>query len=398
MDATHEIPSPRQMALFSYGFRPFFLGGALWAAVAMALWIGMLSGALELTTQLDPVSWHAHEFLFGYLSAVIAGFLLTAVPNWTNRAPLSGSPLAGLFILWAAGRTAIALGSWLNPLFVAVVDLSFLPVLAMIVAREIIAGRNWRNLIVLALLGVFISANTTFHVGQINDTYDAQELGLRIGLVAAILLVALIGGRIVPAFTRNWLKKRGAERLPTPPMQRFDIGAMVMLLVACALWSLAPEAAITGVALGFAGLAHSVRLLRWQGGQTGAEPLLWILHMAYGFVPLGSFAMAGSILWPDMLSANAAQHMWMAGAIGLMTLAVMTRATLGHTGAALHADLRTLTLYLCLLSSIACRVLAGLLPDFTASLHSASGILWISAFAGFALIYGPRILRTRNGN
>jgi len=209
-------------ALLTYGFRPFFLLGALWAALAMVLWVFALSGALDLPTRLDPVSWHAHAFLFGYLGAIIAGFLLTAVPNWTGRLPVVGWSLGALVALWVAGRAAVLVSATL-PVWVApAIDLSFPLALGAVILREIVAGRNWRNLVVLALLGVFALANLTFHVEALRGIHAAQGVGLRLGLSTVIVMIALIGGRIVPSFTRNWLVKRGATALPAPPMQRFD--------------------------------------------------------------------------------------------------------------------------------------------------------------------------------
>ena len=189
-------------AIFSFGFRPFFLGAAVWAAVAMLLWVPMLSGYLSLPTAFDPVSWHAHEFLFGYLSAVVAGFLLTAVPNWTGRLPIVGWPLAGLWSLWLAGRLAVAFSAQLPSGLVALVDLSFLAVFALAIGREIVRGKNWRNLIVLAMLSVLLAGNALFHYEAARGDYAAGGHGLRIGLGAAIMMIAVIGGLRVPAAGR----------------------------------------------------------------------------------------------------------------------------------------------------------------------------------------------------
>lgn len=380
-------------ALLSFGFRPFFLGAALWAALAMALWIAMLSGSLTLPTAFDPVSWHAHAFLFGYLGAVIAGFLLTAVPNWTGRLPIVGWPLAVLAALWVAGRIAVAVSASLPPLLVALVDLAFPLVLALAIGREILAGKNWRNLAVLAMLVVFALGNALFHWEALRGDYPAQGDGLRLGLATALMMIALIGGRIVPSFTRNWLVKRGESRLPAPAMQPFDKLALAVLLVALLLWVGWPEARITGYALLLAGALHLARLARWRGHRTMAEPLVTVLHAGYAILPLGALALGAAILAPGLIGLAAAQHLWMAGAIGLMTLAVMTRATLGHSGQQLIAGPGTLTIYLLLLFAVVARLLAGLWPAEVALWHLLSGIAWIGAFGGFAVVYGPSLLR-----
>ena len=380
-------------ALLTYGFRPFFFGAGLWAVLAMGLWIPMLSGHLALPTAFDPVSWHAHAFLFGYLGAVIAGFLLTAVPNWTGRLPIVGWPLGGLAVLWLLGRVAVSVSEGVSPLLVALADLAFPVALALVLAREIIAGRNWRNLIVLAMLTVFTLGNAVFHWEAAQGGMPAQGMGLRIALGAAIMMIGVIGGRVVPSFTRNWLVKRGAGRLPAPPMQRFDKLALLVLLGALILWVLWPAARITGVALSVAGLVHLLRMARWAGDRTGAEPLVWVLHAGYAFVPLGALGLGAALLWPGVVGLAAAQHLWMAGAVGVMTLAVMTRATLGHSGQVLTAGRGTQAIYALMILSVLARLAAGVMPGQAGALHMLAGAGWLGAFGLFAVIYGGLHLR-----
>ena len=380
-------------ALLTYGFRPFFFGAGLWAVLAMGLWIPMLSGHLALPTAFDPVSWHAHAFLFGYLGAVIAGFLLTAVPNWTGRLPIVGWPLGGLAVLWLLGRLAVSVSEGVSPLLVALADLAFPVALALVLAREIIAGRNWRNLIVLAMLTVFTLGNAVFHWEAAQGGMPAQGMGLRIAMGAAIMMIGVIGGRVVPSFTRNWLVKRGAGRLPAPPMQRFDKLALLVLLGALILWVLWPAARITGVALSVAGLVHLLRMARWAGDRTGAEPLVWVLHAGYAFVPLGALGLGAALLWPGVVGLAAAQHLWMAGAVGVMTLAVMTRATLGHSGQVLTAGRGTQAIYALMILSVLARLAAGLVPGQAGALHMLAGAGWLGAFGLFAVIYGGLHLR-----
>ncbi len=380
-------------AILTFGFRPFFFGAAVWAALAMALWVPMLSGHQVLPTAFDPVSWHAHEFLFGYLGAVVAGFLLTAVPNWTGRLPIVGWRLGWLAALWLAGRVAVAVSGGLPAGLVAAVDLAFPVILALAIGREIVAGRNWRNLVVLGMLGAFLVGNALFHYEAVRGEYAAQGYGLRLGLGAGIMMIAVIGGRVVPSFTRNWLVKRRSETLPVPPMQRFDKATLVALLVALVLWVALPLSVATGVALALAGGLNAMRLARWAGHRTLAEPLVTVLHAGYAFVPLGALALSAEILAPGSFGMAGAQHLWMAGAIGLMTLAVMTRATLGHTGQALTAGAGTVAIYVALVLSVLARVAAGLWPAMSGTLHAMAGLCWIAAFGGFALIYGVLLLR-----
>lgn len=380
-------------AILTYGFRPFFFGAAVWAVLAMALWVPMLSGHVTLPTAFDPVSWHAHEVLYGYLGAVVAGFLLTAVPNWTGRLPIVGWRLGALACLWLAGRVAVMASAGVPAMIVAAVDLSFLAVLALVLAREIVAGRNWRNLIVLGMLAVFMVGNALFHWEAARGDYAAQGVGLRLGLGAGVMMIAVIGGRVVPSFTRNWLVKRGQGMLPAPPMQTFDKAALVVLAAALVLWVALPLSAMTGAALVLAGALHLLRLARWAGHRTLAEPLVTVLHVGYAFLPLGALTLGAEILAPGTFGTSAAQHLWMAGAIGLMTLAVMTRATLGHTGQALRAGPGTVAIYGALVLSVLARVAAGFWPEFSGPLHMAAGLGWIAAFGGFAMIYGALLLR-----
>jgi uncharacterized protein involved in response to NO len=391
-DTTSQPRSPLAM-FFSLGFRPFFLGAALWAVAVMALWLAQMFDVLALPIGLDPVSWHAHAFLFGYLSAVIAGFLLTAVPNWTGRAALSGAPLMALFLLWFLGRLAVLTAMWWPAALVIVLDLAFLAAVLVWLLREIIAGQNWRNLIVVAMLLAFLGGNAVFHFEAAGGEYAAQGVGLRIGISAAVMMVAVIGGRIVPAFTRNWLVKQGSAVLPAPVMAGFDKIALLALLAAMISWLAMPDWAVSGGLLVLAGFLHLLRLGRWAGHLTLAEPLVVILHLGYAFVPLGALAIGLGIL--GFGNGAAAQHLWMAGALGVMTLAVMTRASLGHSGRALISDPVTGVIYTAIVISVILRWLAGNWPEQQDILHAVSGAAWVIAFGGFALSYGAMMIRPR---
>ena len=382
-------------AFLSLGFRPFFLGGAAWAVAAMALWVLQLAGGPSLPTAFDPTSWHAHAFVFGYLGAIVAGFLLTAVPNWTGRVPLSGWPLAALFGLWCGGRMTVAVSALLPPIAVALVDLAFPVALGALMLRDIVAGQNWRNLMVLALLAMLAAANALFHWEAAQGDYAAQGIGLRWGVATGVMMIAVIGGRIVPAFTRNWLKQRAAGHLPPPPMQRFDKLSLLVLMAALAAWVGAPDHPATSIGLLGAGGLHCVRLSRWRGAQTAGDPLVWVLHLAYAMVPLGAIVIGLQGLGMIEMMPGAGLHVWMAGAIGLMTLAVMTRATLGHTGQALRAGAGTLALYLCICLSIAARVFAGFSPAQSDLFYHLSALCWMAGFGGFVLLYGPALLMPR---
>ncbi|HET7911364.1 MAG TPA: NnrS family protein, partial [Pseudolabrys sp.] len=315
-------------ALFSYGFRPFFLAAGLWAVVGILLWIPQYMGKLSIPTHLSPLDWHIHEMLYGYVAATVAGFLLTAIPNWTGRLPVNGWPLAGLAALWLAGRLAMLVSAQIGGLVAAIVDTAFLATLAVVAGREIIAGENWRNLRVLTVLVVLVIGNIVFHVEVLMT--GTADYGTRIAIAAVILLISLIGGRIVPSFTNNWLTRNNPGRMPVP-FSRFDLATVVSSAIALVAWIAAPMHPISGAALIAAGCLQSVRLARWAGDRTIADRLVLVLHIGYFFVPLG-FVMVGLAAFVAEVPATAGIHAWTAGAIGLMTVAVMTRATLGHTG------------------------------------------------------------------
>lgn len=381
-------------AVLQHGFRPFFLAAGLSATGALVLWLAMLNGALALPTAFDPITWHAHELLFGFAGAAVAGFLLTAIPNWTGRMPLQGLPLAGLAALWLAGRVAVALSELTGPLAAAVLDLAFLAALLAAVLREIVAGRNWRNLPVCLALAGLLSANALTHLDAIGFA-GTGPAGIRLGIAVLIALIALVGGRIVPSFTTNWLKKRGEMRLPVP-FGRFDLATLGLTVAALLAWTVAPAALLTAAAVLAAGLANAIRLARWRAHRTLAEPLVWVLHLGYAWIPAGLLLTGLGIFWPAALPTAAGVHALAAGAIGTMTLAVMTRATLGHTGRPLTAGPGTALIYACVSLGALLRVAAPVLSAAD-PLFSISGALWSVAFLLFVSIYGPLLVRPRIG-
>ncbi|WP_035648061.1 NnrS family protein [Bradyrhizobium sp. ORS 285] len=369
------------------GFRPFFLLGAIQAALAILVWLPAYYGELKLGSAFAPRDWHVHEMLYGYLPAIVTGFLFTAIPNWTGRLPIRGLPLLTLVVVWLAGRLAVTLSAF-GPWWAALlIDASFLLLVVLAAAREIVAGRNWRNLPVVAAVGVLLAGNVAFHVEA--HLQGAADYAIRIGVAVIVLLLALIGGRITPSFTRNWLVKHNPGRLPAP-FGRFDMIVVLLSAVSLLGWIVAPDNAATGVALVVAGVLHAVRLARWAGDRTLRERLLVILHVGYAFVPIGFLLnAAASVGW---VLPSAGLHAWMVGAAGIMTLAVMTRATLGHTGQALTASVATQAIYLGIIVAALTRVCAVLAPAHAGALLHVAAFAWVIAFAGFALAFGPLLL------
>lgn len=376
------------------GFRPFFFGGATWAIVVLTLWLVALAGGITLPTGFDPLAWHRHEMLFGFVGAVVSGFLLTAIPNWTGRLPIAGTPLLALFALWIAGRMAVLFSATVGMGLAAALDVGFYLVLAALAGREVIAAKN-RNLPIVALVLLFAGANAMDHAAALGLVAD-EGLGWRCGLALVVVMISLIGGRIIPSFTRNWLTKQGVrEGLPDQP-GRFDFVTIGVTAAAMVAWIVAPDSAEAGVALGFAGVLQALRLARWKGLRTVRDPLVIILHIGYAWIPVGLLLLAGSILNPA-IPRSAAIHALTAGAMATMILAVMTRATLGHTGRELRAGPATVTLYALVCLGAVLRVAAPLgLLDYTLGME-VSALAWGGAFLLFLAVFGPILLAPRLG-
>jgi len=326
--------------------------------------------------------------LYGYVAAVIAGFLLTAIPNWTGRLPICGVPLAALTAIWLSGRVAILLSVQLGIIAAGLIDIVFLTMLAAVAAREIVAGRNWRNLRVLAVIGVLIAGNVVFHAEVY--AYGVADYGIRIGIGAVILLISIVGGRIVPSFTRNWLARQGKGRLPAP-FSRFDVATIAMTAASLAAWIALPNYVVTGFALIAAAAMQAARLARWAGDRTMPDRLVFVLHVGYAFVPLGLILLGVSNLNPSLVPTSAGIHAWSAGAIGMMTLAVMTRASLGHAGQPLTAGAGTQAIYLFVFCAATLRIVAAF--NSSVILLELSSAAWVAAFGGFVLLYGPLLAR-----
>jgi uncharacterized protein involved in response to NO len=377
-------------AFLSYGFRPFFLLAALHAGLAVPLWLAVFDGELAFATAYSPRDWHIHEMIYGFVPAVMAGFLLTAIPNWTGRLPLQGAPLLVLVLAWLAGRAAVAASAAIGWAPAAAIDIVFLVLLLAAVIREIVAGRNWSNLKVAIPVALLTIGNIAFHV----ETSDggAADCSVRLGLAAAVILVMVIGGRIIPSFTRNWLMRANPGRLPAP-FGRFDVAALAAAILALAFWVATPAGSWTGPALIAAGLMQAVRLARWAGDRTLADRLVLVLHMGYAFVPAGFLLLGGALLgWG---APGGGLHAWAVGAIGTMTLAVMTRASLGHTGQPLAASPATQAIYAAILLAAFTRILAALAPGWSDALLPVASAAWMAAFLGFAAAYGPALCRTK---
>lgn len=374
------------------GFRPFFLGGACWAIIALCIWLHSLATGGVLPSAFDSLTWHRHEMLFGFVGGVVAGFLLTAVPNWTGRLPIAGYPLAGLFLLWVAARVAVLFSAVIGPLAAAAIDVGFYLVLAGLAAREVLAANN-RNMPIVGLVLLFGLVDGLDHIAAAGILGD-PDLAWKCAVALIILLISLIGGRIVPSFTRNWLAKQGfREGLPTQP-GRFDMAVILVTALAFLAWVTAPSGLLTGGLFALAALGQAVRLARWKGWKTSSDPLVLVLHVGYAWVPIGLGLLAAVDLGAP-IPRSAAVHALTAGAMSTMILAVMSRATLGHTGRELRANPLTQLAYLLVTVGAVLRVTAPLgLLEYRLGMEVA-GAAWIAAFLCFLAAYGPMLLGPR---
>jgi len=391
-----DLTRPRRFALFESGFRPFFLLAGLDALANMILWLVLFFRPdLWPSGEIPAAYWHAHEMLFGFAGAAIGGFMLTAVPNWTGRPPYRGPILYGLTALWLAGR--IVSLSFMNilPTIATVLDCAFFPALAIAVSPALFRSGTYRNLPFLAFLSLLFVANLSFHLGM----NGSPELGEHIGLYTAIdiilMMIVIIGGRIIPAFTRNALVKEGlrlSER-NRPWVDRSAITSIVLMVILDIAF---PLSKVSGYASLLAALMQAVRLGCWQGQRTLHHPLLWVLHLGYAWLTFALFLKAASLLLDAALAANWL-HALTIGAFATMIMAVMSRAALGHSGRALVAPRPMAVAYLLVSLAAALRVLGpALYPEDFDVIIGLSGGFWIAAFAIYLWKYLPILVLPRS--
>lgn len=379
--------------ILSYAFRPFFLLNGLFGIVAVVLWVAMLTGHGGVFHIGNPVLWHAHEMLVGFIMATIAGFVLTAGANWTGRPAVRGIALGLLVLSWLLGRVAMLSAGTLPAALVAVADMLFPLLLAALFAREIVAARNRRNYKVVAIVAVLAAINGLYHLGSMGVIDGADRTALHLFVHTVVLLIALIAGRIVPNFTANWLRARGHDSLPVNNALH-DRSALSLTVIVGLCASFAAPDQLTGYLALAAAFAHALRLSRWHGAATTAEPLLLALHVAYAWLPLGYLVLAASS-FGVVFTPTVALHALTMGAVGSMIMAMQTRVPLGHTGRALTASRATVAAYLLLTAAVLMRIVGPLLTDDYLRTVLWSAAAWIAAFAVFVRIYWPVLTRPR---
>ncbi|HWA48452.1 MAG TPA: NnrS family protein [Dongiaceae bacterium] len=376
--------------ILALGFRPFFLLAALFAAAAVPLWLLIYEGLVEPVSYLPPPLWHGHEMVFGFAVAVIAGFLLTAVTNWTGRRTASGLGLGALASLWIAGRLALVapgLPAWA----VILLDVAFLPALATVLAVPLLATGNRRNIVFPILLLILALLDLSVHLGAMGVVDWDPSRALRVAIDLVLLMIAVLGGRVIPSFTKNALP--AAKVNPCPK-------ASVLALLSVAALAIAEIATdnptITGSIALAAGFINALRMRGWGSLATLRHPILWILHVGYGWLAVG-LVLRGVAELTDIIPSDAGIHALTLGAIGSMIIGMMSRVALGHTGRSISPAPWTVAAYWLVNAAALLRVLFSLASDDTLRTASliGSGTLWSLAFLFFAIVYLPILSRPR---
>jgi len=387
---------------FSHAFRPFFLGAGIYAALAMAAWIAwigvhMAGGMPRIMSVAEPLHlWHAHEMTYGFAGAAAGGFLLTAVPNWTGARHSHGAALALMFAMWCAGRLVMWNTAFIPPSLAALVDLAFLPVLGFAAARQLAVQPALRNVIFLSLIVALVIGNAIYHFGRMSLLGDGMHIGVVLGVCTLALMIIVIGGRVVPAFTTNALRRKGVpeHRLPVQN-DAVNKASLILSALALLLFVVAAGDRLAGLFALFAAAANGVRLARWRGLATLDDPIVWVLHLGYGWIVAG-FLLLGTALLTGWVGEISALHAFATGAVGTMILAIMSRASLGHTGRAIIASPAITAAYLLVSAAALLRCFGpALAPRFFNEVMLLAGVAWIAAFGLFSLTFLPILTAPR---
>ena len=382
-----DAASPQRLALFALGFRPFYLLAALLAALSVPVWVAQYVGVLPAHGPIAGLTWHMHELVFGFAVAVITGFLFTAGRNWTNQPTPTGRTLAALAALWVAARVLTITG----PSFAAAyVDFAFLPLVAWFLWRALKAANNTRNYFFVALLAALALFNMAFWFATFGIAPFSPLVPVKAALYVIVLIVAIMGGRVIPMFTQSALPNARVRR--NVKLDRWAIGllaaALALDVLAAPGWLLAPVALAAAV-------SHAIRLALWDPVATRTRPIVWILHLSYAWIPLGLVLLAVAALTPSVHEVYAV-HSFAIGAVGGMIIGMITRTALGHTGRPLAAGLAETFAYGLVQAAAFTRVVVGLaVPAAYGHTLALSALFWSAGFAVYAIAYWPILTRPR---
>jgi uncharacterized protein involved in response to NO len=385
-DATESMPPAQGLPLLRLGFRPFYLGAALFAALAVPLWVGAYLGQITYKPSLPAILWHAHEMLFGFAATVIVGFLLTAVKAWTGLATPRGAVLGALALLWLAARITAVTGPYS---VYAVFDLALLPLVAIALANVLVRARNRRNLPLVMLLMLMALANLAFHLAVMGVLAISPIQPLLACLALIVMVECVITGRVIPAFMNN-----ATPGLRLVTNRKLETATLAATALGLAWWVFAPGAAAAPAVLLLAAALHLVRQWRWRPRAAGNRPILWILHASYVWIPLGLGLLALSGI--GMLPMSAGVHALAVGATGGLIIGMITRTARGHTGRPLKASRPEVLAYLLVLAAALLRVFLPLLSTHLLAISLAGAALaWTAAFGIYVVIYTPWLVRMR---
>lgn len=380
------VPPPRGLPLLRLGFRPFYIGGALLAALAVPLWVAMFLGHVPWTPNVPALLWHAHEMLFGFAVAIIVGFLLTAGKAWTGLATPRGPALAALALLWLAARVASLVGPYA---LYALLDLALLPLVAAILINLLLRARNHRNLPLALLLALLAGANVLFHLALLQVVPVSVLTPLYAALALIVMIECVMAGRVIPAFTMAVTP--GLKLSATPWIERLTLGATGVGLT---LWVFAAPGLLTLALLALAAVLHVKRLWGWRSSVTRQRPILWILHAAYAWIAVGLALLALAQI--GVVPVSAGIHALAVGATGGLIIGMITRTARGHTGRLLQVSKPEVLAYGLVLSAAVLRVLLPLLaPGLLVAWLIAAAAAWSAAFLIYLWIFTPWLLRTR---
>ncbi len=387
--------------LFSHGFRPFFLAAGLYAVLPMCawlFWIGLhaVGGAASyMTISEAPHLWHGHEMVYGFGVAAISGFLLTAVPNWTGTKPLQGLSLAIIFMLWVTGRAGMWFNAYIPVAVVAALDVSSLVLLFFICFSQMLKNPMPRNVVFLGTLLLLFCGNLLYHLEKAEVIKETADLGLNIGLFTLIIMITVIGGRVIPAFTGNFLKKSGIEaKLPSRYVYLDALSILsVVLYMLFTIVDISEN--ILFVSALSAVLINTIRFSFWRTNAILKESIVWVLHLGYLWL-IGGFVLLAIAHGTDLLNVVSARHALATGAAGTMIIAIMTRASLGHSGREITTPRPILFSYILLsVCALLRSVGPAILPDYYNEIMLISGLLWIAAYMMFVIVFMPILTQPR---
>jgi uncharacterized protein involved in response to NO len=377
------------LVVFNLGFRPFFLLSGVFAVVLMALWIPAFTGGRALSTYYGQIGWHSHEMIFGYAAGVIAGFLLTSVRNWTGLATATGGSLAVLVALWLLGRILPFFSATLPVWLISVVDLAFLPALTANIGVPLARHGEKRNLLFLPLMLGLFAANLLVHLELLGLVAGIARHGIFLGLYLIILLIVIMGGRVIPFFTERALLGVVIKRRPL--IEWLAPLTVIAFMLAEILF---PNSEVAGALAGLAAIINGIRVVSWYSRRYWQVPLLWVLHLGYGWIVVGFLLKAAACF--GLIAPQFTVHALTVGGIGVLTLGMMARVSLGHTARPLRVESSMIIAFILInLATVLRGLLPAIFPLWFSQLVSLSGMLWIAAFLMFVIVYAPILTRPR---